>query len=113
MISSESLPLLSKACEFFIYELTRRGWLNTEQQGRRTLRQEDILKVIEQDPNNNMDFLIDEPCPEDKLVPSGSLAQCAISSMVDRAERIPDNCELHIGDSAAQLQPSNYGPDPR
>lgn len=67
MISSESLPLLSKACEFFIYELTRRGWFNTEQQGRRTLQHEDILQVIQEDPNSNLDFLIDQPCPEDKV----------------------------------------------
>ena len=46
MISSETPVLFAKACEFFILEITRRSWVYTEENKRRTLQKSDIADAI-------------------------------------------------------------------
>lgn len=57
MISAEAPVLFSKACEIFILELTRRAWVQSEANKRRTLQRSDIISaIIEADV---FDFLVD------------------------------------------------------
>jgi nuclear transcription factor Y, gamma len=46
MISSETPVLFAKACEMFILEITRRSWVYTEENKRRTLQKSDISDAI-------------------------------------------------------------------
>lgn len=46
MISSETPVLFAKACEMFILEITRRSWVYTEENKRRTLQKSDITDAI-------------------------------------------------------------------
>ena len=46
MISSETPVLFDKACEMFILEITRRSWVYTEENKRRTLQKSDISDAI-------------------------------------------------------------------
>lgn len=46
MISSETPVLFAKACEMFILEITRRSWVHTEENKRRTLQKSDISDAI-------------------------------------------------------------------
>lgn len=46
MISSETPVLFAKACEMFIIEITRRSWVFTEENKRRTLQKSDISDAI-------------------------------------------------------------------
>jgi histone H3/H4 len=46
MISSETPVLFAKACEMFILEITRRAWVYTEDNKRRTLQKSDIADAI-------------------------------------------------------------------
>lgn len=46
MISSETPVLFAKACEMFILEITRRSWVYTEENKRRTLQKSDISDSI-------------------------------------------------------------------
>lgn len=46
MISSETPVLFAKACELFILEITRRSWVYTEENKRRTLQKSDIADAI-------------------------------------------------------------------
>ena len=46
MISSETPVLFAKACEMFILEITRRSWVYTEDNKRRTLQKSDISDAI-------------------------------------------------------------------
>ncbi|OMJ76910.1 hypothetical protein SteCoe_23612 [Stentor coeruleus] len=57
MISSETPALFAKACELFILEITRRSWIYTEENKRRTLQKSDISDSI----HNTLifDFLVD------------------------------------------------------
>ncbi|KAK1376105.1 hypothetical protein POM88_032298 [Heracleum sosnowskyi] len=57
MVATEAPVLLAKAAEFFIQELTIKSWLEAEHAGRRTLRKDDILEVINE--TNYYDFLFD------------------------------------------------------
>lgn len=46
MISSETPVLFAKACEMFILEITRRSWVYTVENKRRTLQKSDISDSI-------------------------------------------------------------------
>src|SRR5574343_544381 len=46
MISSDTPVLFAKACELFILEITRRCWVYTEENKRRTLQKSDIADAI-------------------------------------------------------------------
>ncbi|XP_052210241.1 nuclear transcription factor Y subunit C-4-like [Diospyros lotus] len=46
MISGEAPIAMSKACELFIEELTRRSWMVTMQSKRRTLNKEDVASAV-------------------------------------------------------------------
>ena len=63
MISSETPALFAKACELFILEITRRSWVYTEDNKRRTLQKSDIADSIQ----NTLifDFLIDVVNPNE------------------------------------------------
>ncbi|OMJ74743.1 hypothetical protein SteCoe_26253 [Stentor coeruleus] len=63
MISSETPALFAKACELFILEITRRSWVYTEENKRRTLQKSDISDSI----HNTLifDFLIDVVNPSE------------------------------------------------
>lgn len=58
MVATEAPILLAKAAEFFIQELTIKSWVEAEHAGRRTLRKDDILEVINHE-TNYYDFLFD------------------------------------------------------
>jgi nuclear transcription factor Y gamma len=57
MISSETPALFAKACEMFIIEITRRAWVHTDDNKRRTLQKSDVADCI----HNTIifDFLVD------------------------------------------------------
>lgn len=57
MISSETPALFAKACELFIIEITRRSWVHTDENKRRTLQKSDVADSIQ----NTLifDFLVD------------------------------------------------------
>ena len=57
MISSETPALFAKACELFIIEITRRAWVHTDENKRRTLQKSDVADSI----HNTLifDFLVD------------------------------------------------------
>lgn len=57
MISAEAPVLFSKACEIFILELTRRAWVQSEANKRRTLQRSDIASAIT--AADVFDFLVD------------------------------------------------------
>jgi len=57
MISAETPALFSKACEFFIIELTYRAWVNTDQRKHRTLQRSDVEETIS--THDFYDFLLD------------------------------------------------------
>lgn len=57
MISAETPLAFSKACEFFVLELTHRAWLHTESENRKTLQRSDIVNCISS--TIIFDFLID------------------------------------------------------
>ncbi|KAA8520806.1 hypothetical protein F0562_011479 [Nyssa sinensis] len=46
MISGEAPIVLSKACELFIEELTKKSWMMTMQGKRRTLHKEDVASAV-------------------------------------------------------------------
>lgn len=46
MIAKETSNLFAKACEMFILDLTSHAWINTEEDGRRTLQNKDIAAAI-------------------------------------------------------------------
>lgn len=50
MISAEVPLIFSKACEFFVQELTIKSWPRAEYHGRRTLRKEDIAEALGSEP---------------------------------------------------------------
>lgn len=56
VISADAAVLFSKACEFFIQELTLRSWLHTEEEMRRTIRRSDVGYAIRHD--EVLDFLV-------------------------------------------------------
>jgi nuclear transcription factor Y gamma len=62
-VSAEALPLLAKACEMFIMELTLRSWTNAEFNKRRTLQKSDIAAAISS--TDVFDFLVDIAPSED------------------------------------------------
>ncbi|XP_074327340.1 nuclear transcription factor Y subunit C-2-like [Apium graveolens] len=57
LVANETPVLLAKAAELFIQELTIKSWLEAEHAGRRTLRKDDILEVVNE--TNYYDFLFD------------------------------------------------------
>ncbi|KAF3616448.1 Nuclear transcription factor Y subunit C-4 [Capsicum annuum] len=57
MVSAHSTVLLAKAIEMFILELTRRAWMQSEQEKRRTLKRCDIARAIRNE--ELFDFLSD------------------------------------------------------
>ena len=57
MISAETPPLISKACELFLTELAYRSWMHTITSNRRTLQRSDIAQAISN--NDFYDFLLD------------------------------------------------------
>lgn len=73
MISGEAPIVLSKACELFIEELTRRSWMTTQQGKRRTLHKEDIESaVIGTDIFDFLVSLVSDSCnSEDIITPVG------------------------------------------
>ncbi|KAL3498810.1 hypothetical protein ACH5RR_041542 [Cinchona calisaya] len=46
MITGEAPIVLSKACELFVEEITRRAWTMTMQAKRRTLHKEDVASAV-------------------------------------------------------------------
>ncbi|KAL0913555.1 hypothetical protein M5K25_017020 [Dendrobium thyrsiflorum] len=57
MISVEAPIVLSKVCELFIEELTRRSWATTATQGKRkTLLHDDVAVAV--NDTDNFDFLV-------------------------------------------------------
>lgn len=67
MISAEAPLLFAKAAEIFIYELTLRAWVHTEDNKRRTLQRNDIAMAITK--FDQFDFLIDI-VPRDDIKPN-------------------------------------------
>lgn len=57
MISADAPILFSKACEFFIRDLTYRAWFWTKESKRKTLQKNDIETCIKK--SESFDFLID------------------------------------------------------
>lgn len=57
MISAETPALFSKACEFFVIELTYRSWINTDRRKHRTLQRSDVEETISS--HDFYDFLLD------------------------------------------------------
>lgn len=57
MISAETPALFSKACEFFIIELTYRAWIITDKRKHRTLQRSDVEETISS--HDFYDFLLD------------------------------------------------------
>lgn len=57
MISSETPALFAKACELFIIEITRRAWVHTDENKRRTLQKSDVADCIQN--TIIFDFLVD------------------------------------------------------
>ncbi|MCE3051760.1 Nuclear transcription factor Y subunit C-2 [Datura stramonium] len=57
MVSAETPILFSKACEFFILELTLRSWLHAEENKQQTLEKNNITEAIMRDKTFN--FLSD------------------------------------------------------
>jgi histone H3/H4 len=64
MISQEVPVLFAKACELFIIELTKRGWIFTQENKRRTLQKVDVAAAITK--SEMYDFLIDIVPREEK-----------------------------------------------
>ncbi|KAJ3025512.1 UNVERIFIED_CONTAM: Nuclear transcription factor Y subunit C-4 [Siphonaria sp. JEL0065] len=77
MISAEVPILFSKACEFFILELTLRSWVHTEENKRRTLQKSDIATALSR--HDMYDFLIDI-VPREEPGASGGVVASATSS---------------------------------
>lgn len=63
MISAEAPVLFAKACEFFILEMTLRGWNAAEEHKRRTLQRGDIATAIAR--TEVWDFLLDTVPPQE------------------------------------------------
>ncbi|VVB15546.1 unnamed protein product [Arabis nemorensis] len=57
MISAEAPIVLAKACEMFIFDLTRRSWVHAEESKRRTLQKSDISAAASR--TFAFDFLLD------------------------------------------------------
>ncbi|PKU62122.1 Nuclear transcription factor Y subunit C-3 [Dendrobium catenatum] len=55
MIAAEAPIVLTRACEMFIFELTRRAWAHAVQNKRRILQKNDIAAVLAR--TNMYDFL--------------------------------------------------------
>ncbi|KAI3421522.1 C2 NT-type domain-containing protein [Psidium guajava] len=73
MISGEAPIVLSKACELFIEELTRRSWAMTMQGKRRTLHKDDVASAVA--ATDIFDFLVNlvsEPPNADEDAPGGT-----------------------------------------
>ncbi|KAG0354838.1 hypothetical protein BGZ54_001453, partial [Gamsiella multidivaricata] len=68
MISAEAPILFSKACEIFICEITRRAWLQAEDNKRRTLQRSDVATAASK--SDQFDFLIDIVPREEPTKPS-------------------------------------------
>ncbi|KAL3630362.1 hypothetical protein CASFOL_023346 [Castilleja foliolosa] len=49
MISAETPVVFAKACEFFIMELSKRAWMHTQENKRRTLQRSDVANAIRDD----------------------------------------------------------------
>lgn len=87
MISSEAPVVFAKACEMFIMELTKRAWLHTEENKRRTLQKNDIAAAISK--TDVYDFLVDI-IPRDELKEEGSgVARAAVPLLVPPADSVP------------------------
>ncbi|XP_017243710.1 nuclear transcription factor Y subunit C-2-like [Daucus carota subsp. sativus] len=87
MISSEAPVLFSKACEMFIMELTKRSWMHTEENKRRTLQKSDIASAIAK--TDIYDFLVDI-IPRDEVKEEGpSVARAAIPLLAPPPEPLP------------------------
>ena len=63
MISAEAPVLFAKACEFFILEMTLRGWSAAEEHKRRTLQRGDIATAVAR--TEVWDFLLDTVPPQE------------------------------------------------
>ncbi|CAH2079701.1 unnamed protein product [Thlaspi arvense] len=73
MISKDAPVLFSKACEYFILELTLRAWMHTQSCTRQTIRRCDVFVAVKN--SETYGFLID-------LVPFGP--HCAIHQEKER-----------------------------
>lgn len=62
MISGEAPIVLSKACELFVEEITKRAWNVTMQGKRRTLHKEDVVSAVI--ATDVFDFLLGLVSPE-------------------------------------------------
>lgn len=62
MISGEAPIVLSKACELFVEEITKRAWNVTMQGKRRTLHKEDVASAVI--ATDVFDFLVGLVSPE-------------------------------------------------
>ncbi|GJJ78824.1 nuclear transcription factor Y, gamma [Entomortierella parvispora] len=81
MISAEAPILFSKACEIFICEITRRAWLNAEENKRRTLQRSDVASAVSR--SDQFDFLID-------IVPREEPPKMAKRSTSSREDPAPE-----------------------
>ncbi|XP_074327343.1 nuclear transcription factor Y subunit C-1-like [Apium graveolens] len=83
LVANEVHVLLAKDAEFFIQELTIKYWLEAEHAGRRTLRKDEILEVV--DKTNYYNFLFylrDKPAGGRSIfVISGNADSVALSSV--------------------------------
>lgn len=87
MISSEAPVVFAKACEMFIMELTKRSWMHTEENKRRTLQKKDISAAISK--TDVYDFLVDI-IPRDELREEGpSVTRAAVPLLVPPADSGP------------------------
>lgn len=78
MISAEAPALMTKACEFFIREVSTRAWKHTENHRRKTLQRADIHAAVGE--SEVFDFLIDiVPRVTANVVTSGPMGQPAVA----------------------------------
>ncbi|KAK1387921.1 Nuclear transcription factor Y subunit C-9 [Heracleum sosnowskyi] len=87
MISSEAPVVFAKACEMFVMELTKRSWLHTEENKRRTLQKNDIAAAISK--TDVYDFLVDI-IPRDELKEEGpAVTRAAVPLLLPPADPVP------------------------
>ncbi|KAK1367308.1 Nuclear transcription factor Y subunit C-2 [Heracleum sosnowskyi] len=92
MIAKETTAVFSKACEMFILDLTSQAWINTEEEGRRTVQNKDIAAAIHK--TDLYDFL-------EEVIPRHQLNEQNLKVT---------NSRQHVGSSTDSTIPNNIVP---